>query len=433
MSLRSRVRGLASPSLILFLAIGFPQPASADDAGEAAAAAQQPAQTTDYRPIRQLGGATRFTRPVNTVGELQKMFSQPRIQSDVRAVLEMDNLGASSAEVNRILGGGMVMETTIAPGTRIEWMALRRGGRPATVRRVQWAGAKPLEGYQFVIDNLTETLTFFVPKICGNISIIAREPSREAAQRAEAARKAEAAKAAAAAAAADAARKAEDAKKAEEARQAAEAKKAAEERAAQEKKRLDAERAAAEARKAEEAAKKAEQDRLAALDEALTYRPFFAGYFGKQQRQYDEEDPAELGFTHPDNTVSAFGDALFGVKAGMQINVAGYMESGFMFTPALGVAINLEEPSRTSLFGDLEVGYAFARGFTLGTGLTLWDFTHGEQFTFGWLGTAAFPVWKSEMKSHRLDANFEWRQFFDRMSDPDVNYQFWGGLRYMFK
>ena len=68
----------------------------------------------------------------------------------------------------------------------------------------------------------------------------------------------------------------------------------------------------------EAAAQKAEQDRLAAEDDALTLRPFFAGYFGKQQRQYDEEDPAGLGFTHPDNTVSAFGDKLFGVKGGVQ-------------------------------------------------------------------------------------------------------------------
>jgi hypothetical protein len=424
MSSRSRIRGLFYLSLILFLAIGYPLPASA----------QQPT-STDYRPIRQLGGSTRFTRPVNTVGELQKMFSQPRIQSDVRAVLEMDNLGASSAEVNGILGGGKVMETTIAPGTRLEWMALRRGGRPATVQRVQWAGAKPLEGYQFVIDNLTETLTFFVPKICGNISLMSREPSREAARRADEARKAEAAKAAAAAAAAEAARKAEDARKAAEAQKEADAKKAAAAREAAEKKRLDEERAAAEARRAEEAKNKAEQDRLAAEDQALTFRPFFAGYFGKQQRQYDEDDPADLGFTRADHTVSAFGDALFGVKGGMQINVAGYMENGFMFVPALGVAVNVEEPSRSSLFGDVEVGYAFQRlnGIYFGTGLTLWDITHGEQFTFGWLGTAAIPVWKNATKGHKLDASFEWRQFFDRMSDPDVNYQFWGGLRYMFK
>ena len=35
------------------------------------------------------------------------------------------------------------------------------------------------------------------------------------------------------------------------------------------------------------------------------------------------------------------------------------MDTGFMFVPAIGVAINLEEGSRSSLFGDAEVGYAF--------------------------------------------------------------------------
>lgn len=420
---RARIGGLIFAGLIAFLTPSFPLTAYADEA----AAQLAPSQV---RPIRQLGGSTRFTPPVNTVGALQKTMSQPRIQTDIRAVLEMDNLGSLTGEVTRILSSGMVMETTVSNGTTFLWMALRRGGRPEISRNLRWDGDKPLEGFQFVIDDLKETYTFFVPKICGNLSLVSREPSRESARRAEEARKAEAAKAAAAA---EAARKAEEARKAAEAQKEADAKKAAEARQAEEKRKLDEERKAAEARSAEEARKKAEQDRLAAEDEALTFRPFFAGYFGKQQRQYDEDDPAEIGFVMPDNTVTAFGNALFGVKGGVQINVAGYMESGFMFTPAIGVAINLEEVDRTSLFGDLELGYTFARGFSLGTGLTLWDFTHGDQFTFGWLGTAAFPVWNNETKRHRLDANFEWRQFFDRMSDPDVNYQFWGGLRYMFK
>ena len=433
MSSRLRIQGLAYLGLTLLLSTGFPQPASADEPGDAAAAAQQ--APSQVRSIRRLGGATRFTPPVNTIGALQKTMSQPRIQSDIRAVLEKDNLGALTDQVNKILSGGMVMETTISAGTTLEWMALRRGGRPDISRNLRWDGAKPLEGFQFVIDNLSETLTFFVPKICGNVSLLSREPSREAARRAEEARKAEAAKADAARQAADAARKAEDARKAAEAQKEAEARKAAEARQAEEKRKLDAERAAAEARRAEEARLKAEQDRLAALDEALTMRPFFGGYFGKQQRQYDEDDPAELGLTRPDNTVTAFGDALFGVKGGVQIRVAGDMDTGFMFVPAIGLAINLKEGSRSSLFGDAEVGYAFKRmnGIYLGTGLTLWDITHGDQFTFGWLGTAAIPVWKNSEKMHKLDLSLEWRQFFDRMSDPDVNYQFWGGLRYMFK
>ena len=133
---RSRIRGFA----YLILTAAFPFSASADEAGEAAAAAQQAPSSDDYRPIRRLGGATRFTRPVNTIDALQKTFSQMRIQSDVRAVLELANLGGNSAEVNRILGNGMVMETTIAPGTTIEWMALRRGNRPDISRRLRWDG-----------------------------------------------------------------------------------------------------------------------------------------------------------------------------------------------------------------------------------------------------------------------------------------------------
>jgi hypothetical protein len=423
MNSRAFIGGLILVGLIAVLTPSFPQTVYAEEA----AAQLAPSQV---RSIRQLGGSTRFTPPVNTVEALQKTMSQPRIQTDIRTVLEMDNLGSLTGEVTKILSSGMVMDTTVPNGTTFLWMALRRGGRPEISRNLRWDGDKPLEGFQFVIDDLKETYTFFVPKICGNLSLVSREPSRESARRAEEARKAEAAKAAAAAAAAQ---KAEEARKAAEAQKEAEAKKAAEARLAEEKRKLDEERKAAEARSAEEARKKAEQDRLAAEDEALTFRPFFAGYFGKQQRQYDQDDPAEIGFVMPDNTVTAFGDALFGVKGGVQINVAGYMETGFMFTPAIGVAVNLEEVDRTSFFGDLEIGYTFARGFSLGTGLTLWDFTHGDQFTFGWLGTAAFPVWNNETKRHKLDASFEWRQFFDRMSDPDVNYQFWGGLRYMFK
>jgi len=91
------------------------------------------------------------------------------------------------------------------------------------------------------------------------------------------------------------------------------------------------------------------------------------------------------------------------------------------------------DPDRVLIKGGFRPGDRVFLSKPLGTGLTLWDFTHGEQFTFGWLGTAGFPVWKNQMKNHRMDASFEWRQFFDRMSDPDVNYQFWGGLRYMFK
>ena len=49
-----------------------------------------------------------------------------------------------------------------------------------------------------------------------------------------------------------------------------------------------------------------------------------------------------------------------------------------------------------------------------------------------WLGTAHFPL-AGAANQNQLQFSVEWRQLFDRMSDPDVTYQFWGGLRYLFR
>jgi hypothetical protein len=70
------------------------------------------------------------------------------------------------------------------------------------------------------------------------------------------------------------------------------AEKAAADKAAADKAAADkaeADRRAEEARKAEEA-RQAEAARIAAEEKALAIRPFVAGYFGKQQRQYDESN-----------------------------------------------------------------------------------------------------------------------------------------------
>lgn len=383
-----------------------------------------PAFAQQPTPIRRLGGPTRFTAPVRDVPALTRSMSRPAIQRDLSTVLERAGMPSLTSQIQGILSSGQVTVATLPQGTTIEWMALRRGG-PNVSRNLRWDGPRPLEGFEFMIDDLSETYYFFVPEDCGNLSLVRREPSREAARRAEvaraeaakaeAARAAEAAKAEAARAAAEAARKAEEAK-AEAARQEAARQEAA--RAA-EAARLEAERA--------EAARKAAEEARLAEERALRIRPFVAGLFGKQQRQYDDTDPAGLGRLTA--TVPAFGDALVGLKGGVQVKLSEH----WSFVPALGLAVNTEEPDRTSLLGDAELNYVFSRGAYLGTGVTLWDFTHSDSATLGWLGTAGLPIWRNDTRQHQLQIIGEWRQMFDRMSDPDVNYQFWGGLKYLFK
>ena len=394
--------------------------------GASVASAQQEA----VRPIRVLGGATRFVAPVNDVGALARSMGRPTIQADLATVLEAAGMPALTEQVQHNLAVGQVTASTLPQGTVMQWMALRRGG-PAVSRNLRWDGDAPLPGFSFTVDDLNQTYHFFVPSICGNVSLIRSEPSVEAARRARFAQEDAARTAAQAAADANAKARLE----AEQAR-AEYDRIVAEQAAAAEQARLAQEQyAAAEA--ARLAAEQALADFLAAQQRDLRVRPFLAGFVGKQQRQYDNTDPAGLGRLPvidrgtglPLMDVPAFYDTLVGLKGGVALRMGDHVS----FAPAIGVAANVDQSERTSLFGDAEIDVLFGPGAYVGTGLTFWDLTHSDSVTPGWLGTFGVPVWTSDERLNQALVTVEYRQFFDRMSDADVNYQFWGGLKYLFR
>lgn len=419
-----RLHASAIATAVALSLLVSPPPASAQRAGGA------PAQGAErVHVVRRLNTAYRFTPPVRTVDALKRTMSRANTQRDIGTLLQQAGLESLQAEVLRNLSEGTVTQVSVAPGTSIPWMAERRRGRPLIMRPTQWAGRAAFQAHQFEIDDRQNTYTFIVPLDCGNLSLLRQEPSRIAAREREDAARAEAARAAAAKAEADraAAAKAE-ADRAAAAKAAAD--KAAADKAAADKAaaaKAEADRQAEAARQAEEA-RKAEEARLAAEKAALKVRPFIGGYFGKQQRQYDAVDPADLGIDS--NPVNRYGDAQVGAKFGVALRLG---DGNWSFNPAIGFAGNLEEGSRSAGLVDMPIVYNFAQGTHLGSGLSFYDFTHKDIRTFAWLGEAGFPIWKSEPKKHQLDFQLEWRQFFDRGSDPDTNYQFWGGLRYLFK
>ena len=109
------------------------------------------------------------------------------------------------------------------------------------------------------------------------------------------------------------------------------------------------------------------------------------------------------------------------------------MSDRWTFAPAIGLAPDLDATDRTLLFGDAEIDFLFASGAYLGTGVTFWDVTRSEFITAGWLGTFGVPVWRSDERMNQALIAVEYRQLFDRLSDHDVNYQFWGGLKYVYR
>ena len=127
------------------------------------------------RQMTRLGNpATRFTPPVNTVAALQKTFKAKSAQTAVGIVLDKAGLASLTPKVLAALTEGKVTDTSVAPGTAIRWMALKRGGKPDILLDAAWAGKQPFKAFAFTIEDGAKIYNFVVPKICGNLSLVSQ-------------------------------------------------------------------------------------------------------------------------------------------------------------------------------------------------------------------------------------------------------------------
>ena len=112
--------------------------------------------------------------PVSPTETLQMpTTAHPAAERLFRSVVMMACVTA--AEVKEVVAAGTVREVTVAPGTALAWMALRRvGTRPQLLRPARWDGARPFAAFEFVIDDLKETYTFVIPQSCGNLTLVSR-------------------------------------------------------------------------------------------------------------------------------------------------------------------------------------------------------------------------------------------------------------------
>jgi hypothetical protein len=129
------------------------------------------AQTREVS-VSTLGGATRFSGPMHSVDDLRAMAAANRTQ--ITAVLAQANMNELSTPLINVLSTGYISDTTVAPGTRFEWMALKRAGRAGLLHNVRWTGRQSFDAYQFSVESAGYTYTFIVPKVCGNFSLVSR-------------------------------------------------------------------------------------------------------------------------------------------------------------------------------------------------------------------------------------------------------------------
>jgi len=112
---------------------------------------------------------------MNSVDDLRNMANTNRTQ--ITAVLATAGLSQLSGQVFDALTTGRVNDSTIAPGTHMEWMAFKRRGTAVVEFNARWVGRQPFDAWTFTVDNAGYSYTFAVPKVCGNLTLVSRAAS----------------------------------------------------------------------------------------------------------------------------------------------------------------------------------------------------------------------------------------------------------------
>jgi hypothetical protein len=348
------------------------------------------------RDMRRLGGSTAFYRPALTnVAALKRMSDDARAVAGLRSVLEQAGLTSITDEVMAAFAGagtaysgvacaeatpavGTIVECDVQPGQTIQWMAYRpKGGAPALLQNMRWAGRQPFPAYLFRVTEGDRTYTFVVPKECGNLSLLRTEERPRAAAV------------------------------------------------------VPPVVAPPPPPPPPAPVVVPPPPPPEPVSEQTGFQPgpapvvvssplFFAdGLFGKERRVRAIDGEIEAAQCTP--------------LAGVKFGIAKRFENDWEVAGAVGLALSLvsddDKVREHALFVDVEANKYIGKAF-VGVGLSLWDFTRSETVTPAALVHVGLPL----TPNARIPLYFlvEGRLFFDGADDIANNYHFWGGVRVRF-
>ena len=154
---------------------------------------------------------------------------------------------------------------------------------------------------------------------------------------------------------------------------------------------------------------------------------FVEGDFGKERRVREVGETAVAPIVPIMSGVCA---PLLGAKFGVDIPVA----EGWRLAPSAGVALNFDTGGNSSVFATLEINRWFDEKGFFGTGIGVWDFTHSDTVSPTWLLHGGRQIWQATgPKRTAAYWVMSGRLFLDAMDDISNNYQFWTGVRFVFK
>ncbi len=126
--------------------------------------------------ITRLGGANRFSAPVEDQESLQALFANQR--EDILSLLDEANWSGDADDLLAAVAAWRgVTSTTFEPGQRIQWMFFREGGQTPTVgTNLCWAGDEAFAAWEIRFNSNGRWYSMIVPESCGNLALLAEQP-----------------------------------------------------------------------------------------------------------------------------------------------------------------------------------------------------------------------------------------------------------------
>ncbi len=126
--------------------------------------------------ITRLGGANRFSGPVEDQESLQALFVNHR--EEILSLLEEADWSGDSDDLFAAVADWRgIASTAVDPGQRVQWMFFReRGETPTVGADLCWAGDEAFAAWEVRFSSNGRWYSMIVPEACGNLALLAERP-----------------------------------------------------------------------------------------------------------------------------------------------------------------------------------------------------------------------------------------------------------------
>jgi len=125
----------------------------------------------NHRATRLGNPATRFAPPLRSKDDIRTRFADPKLTEDIKEICRQDGWQGDFDDLFRAAQSAPVKQIYIPKGTIMPAMSSRKNGKPRNMKKVLWAGEKPITASAFKFVSNGRNYRCVMPWPCSNFFI----------------------------------------------------------------------------------------------------------------------------------------------------------------------------------------------------------------------------------------------------------------------